>query len=141
MSAENSTTTHQFKAETKQLLNILIHSLYTEKDIFLRELISNASDALSRLNFLSLTTKDFLEPELPLKITITPDKENNTLIISDSGIGMSQTEMVENLGTIAHSGAKAFLEAAEHSKDFRSFKYHWAIWCWVLLRFYGCRSN
>ena len=117
MSAENSTSTHQFKAETKQLLNILIHSLYTEKDIFLRELISNASDALSRLNFLSLTTKDFLEPELPLKITITPDKENNTLTISDTGIGMNQTEMVENLGTIAHSGAKAFLEAAEQSKD------------------------
>lgn len=117
MSVENSTSTHQFKAETKQLLNILIHSLYTEKDIFLRELISNASDALSRLNFLSLTTKDFLEPELSSKITISIDKEKNTLTISDTGIGMNQTEMVENLGTIAHSGAKAFLEAAENSKD------------------------
>ncbi len=117
MSAENTTSTHQFKAETKQLLNILIHSLYTEKDIFLRELISNASDALSRLNFLSLTTKDFLEPELSSKIIISLDKENNTLTISDTGIGMNQTEMVENLGTIAHSGAKAFLEAAENSKE------------------------
>jgi len=117
MSAENPTSTHHFKAETKQLLNILIHSLYTEKDIFLRELISNASDALSRLNFLSLTSKDFLDPEIEPKITIVTDKEKNTLTISDTGIGMNQTEMVENLGTIAHSGAKAFLEAAEQTKD------------------------
>lgn len=117
MIAENNLSSHHFKAETKQLLNILIHSLYTEKDIFLRELISNASDALSRLNFLTLTTKEYFQPDFPLKITITTDKEKNTLTISDTGIGMDQVEMVDNLGTIAHSGAKAFLEAAENSKD------------------------
>jgi len=117
MTGKNNKSTHQFKAETKQLLNILIHSLYTEKDIFLRELISNASDALSRLNFVTLTTKDYIDPEIPTKITIKTDKEKNTLTISDTGIGMNQKEMVENLGTIAHSGAKAFLEAAENSKE------------------------
>jgi molecular chaperone HtpG len=117
MTTDTKPATHQFKAETKQLLNILIHSLYTEKDIFLRELISNASDALSRYNFVTLTTKEFIDPEVPLEITIKTDKENNTLTISDTGIGMNQSEMVENLGTIAHSGAKAFLEAAENAKE------------------------
>ncbi len=111
------TQNHKFKAETKQLLNILIHSLYTEKDIFLRELISNASDALSRLNYEILTNKDYYQPDLDAKIFIKADKEKNTLTISDTGIGMNQTELTENLGTIAHSGAKAFLEAAEGSTD------------------------
>ncbi len=108
---------HKFKAETRQLLNILIHSLYTEKDIFLRELISNASDALSRLNYETLTNKEYYQPDLPVKITIRTDSENKTLTISDTGIGMNQVEMVENLGTIAHSGAKAFLEAANEAQD------------------------
>ncbi len=108
---------HKFKAETRQLLNILIHSLYTEKDIFLRELISNASDALSRLNYETLTNKEYYQPDLPVKITIRTDKENKTLTISDTGIGMNQVEMIENLGTIAHSGAKAFLEAASEAQD------------------------
>src|SRR5512140_678772 len=102
-----------FKAETRQLLNILIHSLYTEREVFLRELISNASDALTRLNFEMLTNRDVLDPEAELGIWISADPEARTLTLRDSGIGMSAAELAENLGTIAHSGARAFLEAAQ----------------------------
>lgn len=105
-----------FKAETRQLLNILIHSLYTEREIFLRELISNASDALSRLDFVMLTDREILEPERPLEIRIHTDKDEGTLVIEDTGIGMTRDELVENLGTIAHSGAKAFVEAIQDKK-------------------------
>ena len=105
-----------FKAETRQLLNILIHSLYTEREIFLRELISNASDALSRLDFVMLTNREILEPERPLEIRIRPDKDAGMLVIEDSGIGMIRDELVENLGTIAHSGAKAFVDAAKETE-------------------------
>lgn len=101
-----------FKAETRQLLEILIHSLYTEREVFLRELISNASDALTRLNFETLTKREIQSPELELGIWITADAEARTLTIRDSGIGMTAEELTENLGTIAHSGARAFLEAA-----------------------------
>lgn len=102
-----------FKAETQQLLNILIHSLYTEREIFLRELISNASDALARLDFVMLTDRDVQDPDLPLEIHIRTDKDNNLLVIEDTGIGMTREELVDNLGTIAHSGAKAFVEAVQ----------------------------
>lgn len=101
-----------FKAETHQLLEILIHSLYTEREVFLRELISNSSDALTRLNFEMLTQREILNPELELGIWITSDPEAKTLTIRDTGIGMTAAELAENLGTIAHSGARAFLEAA-----------------------------
>ena len=102
-----------FKAETQQLLNILIHSLYTEREIFLRELISNASDALARLDFLMLTEREVHEPETPLQIHIKVDKEKKLLVVEDTGIGMTRDEMVENLGTIAHSGAKDFVNAVK----------------------------
>jgi len=102
-----------FKAETQQLLNILIHSLYTEREIFLRELISNASDALARMDFVMLTDREVLDPEAPLEIHIRTDEEEGMLIIEDSGIGMTREELVDNLGTIARSGAKAFVEAAK----------------------------
>jgi len=104
-----------FKAETQQLLNILIHSLYTEREIFLRELISNASDALARLAFVMLTERDVLDPESPLEIHIRADKEQGVLVIEDSGIGMTREELMDNLGTIARSGAKAFVEATEET--------------------------
>jgi|LADL02.1.fsa_nt_gi molecular chaperone HtpG len=110
--SKTSTSTHHFKAETRQLLNILIHSLYTERDIFLRELISNASDAISRQNFELLTNKDILDPDVEPKINIKINKENKTITIFDTGIGMDQNEVVENIGTIAHSGAREFLDAA-----------------------------
>jgi len=100
-----------FKAETRQLLDILIHSLYTEREIFLRELISNASDALTRMHYLSLTEREILNPDLELAIHILPDPDNRILRICDTGIGMTAEEIVENLGTIAHSGARAFIQA------------------------------
>ena len=106
-----------FQAETQQLLNILIHSLYTEKEIFLRELLSNASDALNRLQFEMLTNSDVKDADAELKINISVDTENNTLTISDTGIGMTHDEVIENLGTIAKSGAKAFMDAMKEKPD------------------------
>jgi len=102
-----------FKAETRQLLDILIHSLYTEHEIFLRELISNASDALTRMDFELLTNRDVLDPQAELNIRIIADKDEGTLTIEDTGIGMTAEEMVANLGTIAHSGAREFITAAK----------------------------
>ncbi|HAE58319.1 MAG TPA: molecular chaperone HtpG, partial [Anaerolineae bacterium] len=93
-----------FKAETKQLLNILIHSLYKEREVFLRELLSNASDALNRLRFEMLTSQDVLDPEAELAIRIQVDKDQRKISIQDSGIGMTREEIIEHLGTIAESG-------------------------------------
>ena len=95
---------HQFQAETKQLLHLMIHSLYTEREIFLRELISNASDALDRLRFESLTQPELLPPDHKFEIRLKPNREEHTLTISDTGIGMSHDEVVANIGTIARSG-------------------------------------
>jgi TNF receptor-associated protein 1 len=100
----------EFQAEIKQLLDIVIHSLYTEKEIFVRELVSNASDALEKLRHLQLTEKD-IHDDLPLEISITTDETAKTITIQDYGIGMTRAELVENLGTIAHSGSKQFLKA------------------------------
>src|SRR5690606_1933846 len=108
---------HTFKAEIQQLLNILVHSLYTDREVFLRELISNASDALSRLQFEQLTNSNILDADAPLEIRIRPDEAAGTLTISDTGIGMNQDELANNLGVIAHSGAKAFIEALQDRKD------------------------
>ena len=105
-----------FKAETKQLLNILIHSLYTEREIILRELISNASDALTRIEIETLTNRDILDPEVELAIRVIPNKEESTLTITDTGIGMTADELIENLGTIAQSGARAFVEATSDGR-------------------------
>jgi molecular chaperone HtpG len=101
-----------FKAETRQLLDILVHSLYTEREIFLRELISNASDALTHMDFVLLTNRDVQDPQSALNIRVVPDPKEKTLTITDTGIGMTAEELTENLGTIAHSGARAFVEAA-----------------------------
>ena len=108
-------TTQQFsfKAETKQLLNILIHSLYKDREVFLRELLSNASDALNRMRFEMVTNNDVLDPEVELSIHIKADKDSRTLTITDTGIGMTHDEIIENLGTIAQSGARNFLEASK----------------------------
>jgi len=104
-----------FKAETRQLLDILIHSLYTEREIFLRELISNGSDALTLIDFEVLTNRQVLDPDAELVIRIKPNKEEKTLTIEDSGIGMTSEELSTNLGTIAHSGAREFLQEASQS--------------------------
>src|SRR5687768_4206441 len=102
-----------FKAETKQLLNILIHSLYKDREVFLRELLSNASDALNRLRFEMVTNQDVLNPQTELYIRIQVDKDARLLTIQDTGVGMTKEEIVENLGTIAQSGARKFLEATK----------------------------
>ena len=105
-----------FKAETKQLLNILIHSLYKDREVFLRELLSNASDALNRLRFEMVTNRNVLDLAADLNIRITADKEARTITIQDTGIGMTRSEMIENLGTIAQSGARKFLDATKDQK-------------------------
>src|SRR5512141_3284639 len=116
--AEQTTTKDEsqsfhFKAETKQLLNILIHSLYKDREVFLRELLSNASDALNRLRFEMVTNQDVLDPAAELAIHIKADKDARMLTIQDTGIGMTKEEIIENLGTIAQSGARKFLEATK----------------------------
>jgi molecular chaperone HtpG len=102
----------EYRTEVKQLLDILAHSLYTDREIFLRELVSNASDALNRIQFEQLTNHDVLDHDRELAIHIAVDKEAKTITIADSGIGMNHDELIQNLGTIAHSGAKAFLSTA-----------------------------
>jgi molecular chaperone HtpG len=112
------TTTHEFQAETKKLLDIVINSLYTEKDVFIRELISNAADALEKIRHESLTADEVFDSHVPLEITIDLDEEKNTLTVTDTGIGMSRAELEHNLGTIAHSGSSTFLtELAEAAKN------------------------
>jgi TNF receptor-associated protein 1 len=101
---------HQFQAEISQLLDIVIHSLYTDKEIFIRELISNAADASEKLRFLQTSGAEIFQPERPLTISINTDDTAHTISISDSGIGMTRDELIENLGTVAHSGSKAFLQ-------------------------------
>lgn len=108
-----------FKAETKKVLHLVTHSLYSNKDIFLRELISNASDAIDKVRFESLTNADVLENNSDWKIKITPNKENNTLTISDNGIGMSEAEVIENIGTIARSGTQAFAEILKQQENIK----------------------
>ncbi|MEZ5303015.1 MAG: molecular chaperone HtpG [Verrucomicrobiales bacterium] len=106
---------HSFQAEVRQLLDIVIHSLYTDKEIFVRELVSNASDALEKLRHTQLTEKDVFDGSLPLEINITTDETAKTITIADYGIGMTREELVENLGTIAHSGTKQFIKALQES--------------------------
>ena len=108
-----NTQQFSFKAETKQLLNILIHSLYKDREVFLRELLSNASDALNRMRFEMVTNQKVVDPKAELNIHIKADKDARTLTIQDTGIGMTRDEIIENLGTIAQSGARKFLEATK----------------------------
>ena len=115
----SKTEKHEFQAEIAQLLEIVIHSLYTDKEIFVRELISNAADANEKLQFLQQTAgTSILDPQKSLGISVTTDDGAKTITIADTGIGMTQAELVENLGTIAHSGSKAFLEQMKkHQND------------------------
>jgi len=112
---ETHKTKFEFKAETKKLLDILVHSLYTSKDIFLRELISNSSDALDKLRFESNKGTDITD--LPLEIKVGFDDKKNTITISDTGIGMTRDEMIANIGTIAKSGSEEFLKQLSENKE------------------------
>ncbi len=114
---ELTAETRQFQTEVKQLLDILVHSLYSQREIFLRELISNASDALHRMKFEMLTNQNVVDPDAELAIYITSDPEAGTLTIRDTGVGMTREELIENLGTIAHSGAAQFLKALQEQQQ------------------------
>ncbi|HSH12987.1 MAG TPA: ATP-binding protein, partial [Desulfurivibrionaceae bacterium] len=105
----SKTETREFQAEVKKMLDIVIHSLYTERDIFLRELISNGADALEKLRHQSVAGGEVFDDHLPLAIEISGDEQEHVLTITDTGIGMSREELVANLGTIAHSGSRTFL--------------------------------
>ena len=107
---------HEFQAEISQLLDIVIHSLYTDKEIFVRELISNSADALEKLKFLQTSGKPVFQPETELKVAIATDDSAHTITFTDTGIGMTHDELIENLGTIAHSGSKAFLKQLAENK-------------------------
>ena len=111
--------TRGFQSEVKQLLHLMIHSLYSNKEIFLRELISNASDAADKLRFRALSTPELYEGDGELRVRLSFDKDQRTLTIADNGIGMSREEVIENLGTIAKSGTKSFLESigSDQAKD------------------------
>jgi len=116
--SDSTATSHEFRAEVRKVLNIITHSLYTNREIFLRELISNASDALDKARFLQNCGDSVRAPDLPLEISIAVDKVAKTLTVADTGIGMSCEDMVENLGTIAKSGSEAFLrDLAENAQD------------------------
>src|SRR5579859_3782423 len=110
-----TTDTHKetlgFQAEVKQLLDLMIHSLYSNKEIFLRELISNASDAIDRLRFAALSDPALYEQDSDFKIRVSYDKEARTITVTDNGIGMSRQDVVDNLGTIAKSGTREFFQS------------------------------
>ncbi len=113
MSKDPKSKPQEFQAEVGKLLHMMVHSVYSDRDVFLRELISNASDALDKLRYEAIAKPDLLEQDPKLAITITPDKKAKTLTIADSGVGMSAKELTENLGTIAKSGTQKFVEKAK----------------------------
>ncbi|KAM3359300.1 heat shock protein 90-5, chloroplastic [Capsicum galapagoense] len=114
---ESSGETHEYQAEVSRLLDLIVHSLYSHKEVFLRELVSNASDALDKLRFLSLTEPSLLGDSGELEIRIKPDPDNGTITITDTGIGMTKEELIDCLGTIAQSGTSKFLKALKENKD------------------------
>src|SRR6188768_3922417 len=116
MTDEKTAHSHPFQAEVAELLRLMVHSVYSETDVFLRELISNASDACDRLRYEAIAKPELLG-ETPLAIRIKPDKAAGTLTIADNGIGMDRQELIDNLGTVARSGTRAFMSKLAEAKD------------------------
>lgn len=110
---ENRHESRTFEADVAKLLNLIVHSVYSDRDVFIRELISNAADACEKLRYEAIASPALLGADPPLRITITIDAEKSCLTVEDNGIGMSREELVQALGTIAHSGTKAFMERIE----------------------------
>ena len=117
MTTTTAAESQPFQAEVAELLHLMVHSVYSETDIFLRELISNASDACDKLRYEAIAAPDLITDGAPPKIRIMPDKKANTLAVTDSGIGMDRQELIDNLGTIARSGTKSFLSRLTEAKD------------------------
>ncbi|CAN5360096.1 molecular chaperone HtpG [soil metagenome] len=117
MTEQTTPKSHAFQAEVAELLNLMVHSVYSETDVFLRELISNASDACDKLRYEAIAKPDLMAGDERLGIRLTPDPKARTLAIADSGVGMTQQELIDNLGTIARSGTKAFLKGLAEAKD------------------------
>src|ERR1700745_1066791 len=114
---DTSAVSQPFQAEVAELLHLMVHSVYSETDIFLRELISNASDACDKLRYEAIATPNRIADGAPPEIRIVPDKKANTLAVVDSGIGMDRQELIDNLGTIARSGTKSFVARLSEAKD------------------------
>src|SRR5262249_48490037 len=121
MATAPSVESFHFQAETAQLLNLMIHSLYTQKEIFLRELISNASDALDRLRFEALTSPELVPADHKYEIRLKPDLTARTLTIADTGIGMSRQELIEHIGTIARSGTQEVRKRVKETQSAEAF--------------------
>jgi len=117
---EQGTEKHEFQAEVREVLNLMIHSLYSNREIFLRELVSNASDACDKLRFESLQNESLLGGDTELRIEIEVDEKAGQVIVRDNGIGMTRQDVVENIGTIARSGTRKFLEKVSENKEFDS---------------------
>ncbi len=132
--------TRGFQSEVKQLLHLMIHSLYSNKEIFLRELISNASDAADKLRFRALSNPDLYEGDGELRVRVSFDKDKRTLTISDNGVGMTRDEVIDHLGTIAKSGTKSFLESLGSDQGERQPADR-SVWCWFLLCVYRGRQS
>ncbi|MDO9561718.1 MAG: ATP-binding protein, partial [Bradyrhizobium sp.] len=115
--ADTAPVSQPFQAEVAELLHLMVHSVYSETDIFLRELISNASDACDKLRYEAIAHPELVADGEPPKIRIAPDKAADTLRVIDTGIGMDRQELIDNLGTIARSGTKSFLSRLTEAKD------------------------
>jgi len=140
--AQAETTKHDYQSDVARMRKIVVNSLYSHREIFLRELISNSNDALEKLRLVSLTDKNIIDSSAPLNISIKAikdeDGEGGKLVITDTGIGMSADEMITNLGTLAKSGTSEFISKAKWG---RQRKPHWCIWPRILQQFPGCRRS